>query len=156
MYRNIESICIVPRCSIQDAITSMNTNRLGIVLVVNENHNLVGTITDGDIRRAVLGRVDLKATVSILLEQKANTIYNKPVFAYEGEESRIYFDLLKKNRLLHLPILNQKNQVVGLVTQDEFMIDPLASLNAVVMAGGKGTRLFPLTEKFPNPILPFT
>lgn len=154
MHTQIEKFCVPQDCTVQATIAKMNENRLGIVLVIDDEKHLRGTITDGDIRRAVLAKFPLESRVTALLEQKANTTYAKPLFALEGQKKDEYLQLLKKHQLSHLPILNEEQQVIALVTSDEFIIDSLASLNAVVMAGGHGTRLRPLTESLPKPMLP--
>lgn len=154
MYTNVEAFCVGVQENLQGTIAQMNQNRLGIILVVDDRAHLLGTITDGDIRRAVLARIPLDAKVTVLLEKKANTLYAEPLTGRAGQDKQVYLDLLRKHRLCHLPIINEENQVIALVASDEFMPQSLASLDAVVMAGGKGSRLLPLTKDLPKPMLP--
>ncbi len=132
----------------------MDRSRLGIVLVVDERHRLIGTVTDGDLRRAMLTRVDLGNPVEVLLEQKAGSAFSQPISAALGQDPNWYLQLLQRHSILHLPILDQEQRVVGLVTRDEFLPRQVLPLQAVIMAGGKGTRLYPLTEQTPKPMLP--
>lgn len=154
MNVNVDLFCVEPDCALKQAIARMNSNRLGIILVVDKEQHLLGTITDGDIRRAILGNVGLNAAVSLVLENKAGTQYAKPLTAQVGRDRSVYLQLLKKHQVLHLPILDANRRVVGLVTMDEFVPYALPSMQAVVMAGGRGTRLLPLTEDLPKPMLP--
>lgn len=154
MYTQVETFCIPKAFTVRQAIAKMNENRLGIILVVDDGRRLVGTVTDGDVRRAVLAKFPLENAVIALLEQKAGTMYARPLTALEGREKGAYLKLLKEHKLSHLPIVNEARQVVALVTSDEFINDSLAGLDAVVMAGGRGTRLYPLTEELPKPMLP--
>lgn len=154
MYTQIDPFCVVPSSPIKEVMARMNENRDGIVLVVDGERHLVGIVTDGDIRRAVLAQIALDLPVTALLESKKGTRYEKPLCAQVGQAPQVYLDLLQQHRLLHLPIVNQSNQVVGLVASDEFVMESLSSLKTVVMAGGKGSRLLPLTEDLPKPMLP--
>lgn len=154
MYTDVSTFCVTADCKIQEAIQRMNENRLGIVLVVTRQQRLIGTVTDGDIRRAILAKVDLGASIQTLLDRKAGTSYSKPLSALAGQGRDVYLKLLKEHSVFHLPLVNKENCIVGLVASDEFIADALASLNTVVMAGGKGTRLMPLTEDLPKPMLP--
>lgn len=153
MYTNIDLFCVSSTASLQEAIRQINENSSGIVLVVDEQKHLIGTITDGDVRRAILANIDLGASLKVVLEQKSGTEYAKPFFGMVDQTKQLYLDLLKKHHLSHLPILNESNQVVGLITSDEFIVESLDSVDAVVMAGGRGTRLFPLTKNLPKPML---
>jgi dTDP-glucose pyrophosphorylase len=132
----------------------MDRSRLGIVLVVDEERRLLGTVTDGDLRRAMLARVELSRPVEALLEQKAGSAFSQPISAALGQDPNWYLQLLQRHGILHLPILDQDQRVVGLVTRDEFLPRQLPPLQAVIMAGGKGSRLYPLTEQTPKPMLP--
>ncbi|MBI4125581.1 MAG: nucleotidyltransferase family protein [Deltaproteobacteria bacterium] len=154
MYTRTETFCISKNATTQEAIAKMNEGRLGIVLVVDEDRRLIGTITDGDIRRAVLAKFPLSHLVTALLEQKTGTEYAKPLYALAGQTKSEYLKILRQNALSHLPIINGEKQVVALLTSDEFMVDSLASIDAVVMAGGRGIRLMPLTGDIPKPMLP--
>lgn len=153
MYTKVDLFCVRRDSTIKDAITQINENGLGIVLVIDAKRHLLGVVTDGDIRRAVLAKMDLTASVAALLERKVGTRYAKPLTAVFGADRKTYFRLLKENSLLHLPILDSNQCVVGLVTMEDFVEGNLASLQAVVMAGGRGARLHPLTEDLPKPML---
>jgi dTDP-glucose pyrophosphorylase len=132
----------------------MDRNGLRIVLVINRERQLLGTVTDGDLRRAMLSHVDISLPVMALLERKAGSQYARPVTGSVDDDSNVYRRLLQEHNLLHLPILDHRQRVVGLVTLDEFVPSQILPLQAVIMAGGRGSRLHPLTEHVPKPMLP--
>ncbi|MBI3332862.1 MAG: nucleotidyltransferase family protein [Candidatus Omnitrophica bacterium] len=151
---DLERLCVEPDRLLKEAVLSMDRSRLGIVLVVDGQRRLVGTITDGDIRRAMLARIGLDQPLRLLLDRKADTPYARPITAPVGADPSLYLALLKAHGVLHLPLVDEESRVVGLVTMDEFLPEEPLSLHAVVMAGGKGSRLHPLTENLPKPMLP--
>lgn len=154
MESEIARICINPESSIRDAITCMDSTRNGIVLVVDVDRRLVGTVTDGDVRRAMLANVDFEQPVSVLLARKAGSRFAHPIAARVGADRSTYLSLLREHSLLHLPLLEEDGRVAGLVRIDDFVPDRMLSLQAVVMAGGAGSRMRPLTKELPKPMLP--
>lgn len=154
MYTDLTTLCVSPGSSILDAIRSMDHNRLGIALVVDSEKHLIGTITDGDVRRAMLARTDLSTQVDGLLAQKAGTAFERPVTASATADAEMMLKLLQINKLFHLPLLDDRRRVVGLVTLEDFTPHRSLPLQAVIMAGGQGSRLYPLTIETPKPMLP--
>lgn len=154
MHSDLTTLCVTPERTFSEAVAQMDRSRLGIVLIVDEERRLVGTLTDGDVRRAILARVDLKAPVSTLLVRKSGTPYAQPITAPVGRDPSTYLSVLKQHNILHLPLLDEDQRVAGLVTMEEFVPNQPLSLQAVVMAGGQGSRLSPLTEDLPKPMLP--
>jgi len=153
MYTDLLNLCMTVDHSIRDAINRMDINRLGIILIVSNDFKLRGTITDGDIRRAMLSNTNLDGSVDLLFQRKMGTPYANPITASASQESSYYLELLQKHRVLHLPIVDESDRVVGLVTRDDFLTDQALPLHAVIMAGGLGTRLMPLTQDTPKPML---
>lgn len=139
---------------IRDAIACIDHNSKGIVLVVDSAQKLIGTITDGDIRRAMLAGQNLDLPVSALLAQKTSSLYPKPITAPKGTESAGLLQMMKEHSVHQIPLLDLEGRVAGLVTMDDLLPDQLLPLQAVVMAGGFGHRLRPLTEDLPKPMLP--
>ena len=152
MYTDLDKLCIQQDAAIQDAIAHMDLNRQGIVLVVDDDRHLVGTMTDGDVRRAVLDRLDLRQPMSTALIRKIGTPYASPITAALTDAPEVWLALLRQHNVLHLPLLGEDGRVAGMVTMDEFVRDQPA-LRAVVMAGGRGRRLHPMTQDTPKPML---
>ena len=150
----IQSFFIQPASSIREAIACIDRNEKGIALVVDEKWRLVGTISDGDVRRAWAEGRDLDTPVSKLLALKVKSIYPRPVTALVGTGPADLIRLMKEKVVRQIPLLDPEGRVVDLVTQEDLAPDEMPSLQAVVMAGGYGTRLRPLTQKMPKPMLP--
>ncbi len=153
MYNDPTNLCVGPGSSIQRSVEQMDANRLGIVLVVGPDRHLLGTITDGDIRRAILARVNFDLPVSELLARKSGSEYAQPITAPENTDRDTLRRTLQDNSIRHLPLVDLEGRVVDLVTLDEFVPDTKPGLSGVIMAGGQGWRLRPLTEEVPKPML---
>ena len=149
----MQSLCIQPASSIRQAITCITLNGKGIALVTDNERRLIGTITDGDVRQAILATLDMKTSVSVLLERKISTQYSKPVTAAFGVGREELLALMHRHSLRHIPVLDDEGRVVDLVMMDDLLPSGKLPLQAVIMAGGFGTRLRPLTEDLPKPML---
>jgi dTDP-glucose pyrophosphorylase len=154
MTINLSDLCITADKSVRQAMESIGRNRKGIVLIVDEGRRLIGTITDGDVRRAILDGKDLDTTVSELLKRKSNTPYPEAVTAPVGTQHAALIRLMQERFVRQVPLLDPDGRVTGLVTLDEVVPSQILPLRAVIMAGGFGTRLHPLTEDLPKPMLP--
>ena len=150
----LENVLISPGESIRKAIEYIDRNTHGIVLVVDSEDKLIGTITDGDIRRAILDGTLLDRPVSTLLESKRRSRYTSPVTAPAGTEPMALIEMMKERHVQQLPLVDSKGEVTGLVTLKELVTEETLPLDAVIMAGGRGARLRPLTDDIPKPMLP--
>lgn len=156
MYLDLTNLCIERERTILEAVERMDRNRLGIIMVVRDTGQLVGTVTDGDVRRAILAKVDFRGPIVSLVDRKVGSVFATPVTAPFDADPAVWLTLLRQHKVLHLPLLDAEERVKALVTLDEFVPGeqrPLG-LRAVVMAGGAGTRLSPLTDHTPKPMLP--
>ncbi|MFC1521689.1 nucleotidyltransferase family protein [Elusimicrobiota bacterium] len=154
MQVNLDKLCVSQECPVRQAISKIDANEAGIVLVVSGDNELLGTITDGDVRRAILAAFDLSRPVKDILALKDGTQLANPITALADQDAGHYLGLMKKHRILHLPLLTPHNKIAGLVTMDDFVSDNVSPVRAVVMAGGFGSRLMPLTKTTPKPMLP--
>lgn len=140
--------------TIRQAILCIDQNERGIALVVDAEQHLLGTITDGDVRRAMLSSLDLETPLSVILERRVASPYPQPVTAPQGSDREALLQVMQERQVRQVPILDEQGRVVDLVTQDDLLPTPTLGLKAVIMAGGFGTRLRPLTEDLPKPMLP--
>ena len=154
IFSDLSSLCIRPDSSIREAMTCIDHNNAQIALVVDEEFSLLDTITDGDVRRAILAGVDLDTPVSELRGRRAASPYTEPVTAPLGTGPSALVRLMNERGVRQLPLLDESHRVVGVATLRQLSDSPDLPLQAVVMAGGYGTRLRPLTEDLPKPMLP--
>jgi dTDP-glucose pyrophosphorylase len=132
--------------TIQEAIQSLDRSGLQIVLVVSGQDKLFGTLTDGDIRRALLKGLTLQSEASQIAHQN-------PLVAPPEMGREMVLQLMQANRIHQLPVVDRDRNVVGLHIWDEILAPSLRPNMMVVMAGGRGTRLRPHTENCPKPML---
>lgn len=143
------SKAILPlKSSIGQAIKCLDESKIQIVLVCEENDKLVGTITDGDIRRGLLNGMNLESPLSLIIKHDAFVV--TPPISREMATKLMY-----ANKIHQLPIVDENRRVLGLVLLDQFFDLPKQRKNSmVIMAGGKGIRMMPYTENCPKPMLP--
>lgn len=132
--------------TVADAVRVLEANVAHICLVVDADGRLKGTVTDGDVRRGLLRSLPLGATVS--------EVMNKAPLTGRPEENRqAHLDAMRRIQVRQLPVVDATGHVVGLVTSDEIAQPGPRPNWVVLMAGGLGTRLRPLTEETPKPML---
>ena len=151
---NVNRFLISPTSSIQDAMEQIDRNGLGIVLAVDADRKLLFTVTDGDVRRALLAHVDVSEPVSRLVEVAKPASFATPLTAAAGTPTDELLHLMVESTLRQIPLVDGGGRVVDVVVLDELAKDYELPIRAVVMAGGRGTRLHPLTEATPKPMLP--
>ena len=154
MLTDLTDISVGPEWSIHQVLAQMDASRRGIILVLHEDGRLLGTVTDGDMRRAVLAQSDLEQPISDLLASKANSRFPTPITAPLNAERATLLDLLQEYRIQHLPLVDQDQRVKALVRMVDFVPQRDLSVQPVIMAGGQGLRMRPLTEDLPKPMLP--
>jgi dTDP-glucose pyrophosphorylase len=147
IHKDIWLETIIPlKSTIAEAVQILNKVGLKIVLITNESGLLLGTISDGDIRRGLLNGLTLDSQIDGIMRRD-------PIVVPPETRSSKVSELMKMNAIQQIPIVNQDQQVVGLHIWNE-MSQQIPRINSVViMAGGKGTRLLPQTEDCPKPML---
>jgi dTDP-glucose pyrophosphorylase len=147
--KQLDNVVIGPHETLREALRRVDAGGEGIALVVGERRKLLGTITDGDLRRATLNGLDMDSvTVESLIKKR------KPITAVLGATSAELMKLMKKHGVRHIPLVDQGGHVKELALLRELALEDELPLTAVVMAGGFGTRMRPLTENVPKPMLP--
>ncbi len=154
MYSDLDGLCISPTNSIREAAVCIDRTGMGIALVVDNGRRLIGTVSDGDIRRAIIDDADLDLPVTAVLENRSWSPYPAPVTAPVGTAESELLRLMDSDLLRQIPLLDEEGRVADLVMFRDLVRERGLPLNAVVMAGGYGNRLRPLTEELPKPMLP--
>jgi len=150
----MKDITIGPKTSIIEAMESLDKTAEKILLVVDDHKKLLGTLSDGDIRRYILKVQNLNCTIG-----KA---YNKaPFFIYQEDfDLKRIRNIFYKYKINLIPVLDNKKTVVDYITLENLLGEEKQrekkkiSAPVVIMAGGKGTRLKPFTTVLPKPLIP--
>lgn len=149
MEQRLQDAIVAPGTPLTDALKRLDANGMGVLLLAEANRRLVGIITDGDVRRHILSG----ASLSVSCESIAS---RHPRVANRGMMTAELLDLMGGSRddtVDHLPVLTDDGIVVGLVLRRD-LVAADDTFTAVIMAGGFGTRLMPLTTDTPKPLLP--
>lgn len=140
--------CIVSeRSSIKEALVILNSIAYDTLslFVVNANNQMVGSLTDGDIRRGLISGAQLTDKVCSIMHHDYKYIM-------KSEFDVLHLKDFRERRILFIPILDEERHIIDVVNLQKY--NSLLPVDAVLMAGGKGERLRPLTEKTPKPLLP--
>ena len=133
--------------TIEEAIRNLDVVAIKIVLVVDGSGTFVGTVSDGDIRRGILRGLDLSSPITEVIHR--NSLVVPPQMSRE-----LVLQLMVANKVQQVPVLNERQHVVGLHLWDVIGAPAERSNLMVIMAGGVGKRLLPHTENCPKPLLP--
>ena len=152
--REIEPFCAGPDCTIRDLVVLIDRNRGGVALIVDPDRRLLATVTDGDIRRAILNGADMESPVKALLDSGVSRRRKAPITAPDGTPAVQILRLMGQHAIQHVPLIGEDGRLVALTLLSSFVRDQDLPVRAVIMAGGLGTRLRPLTQEMPKPMLP--
>ncbi|MDN3513522.1 MAG: nucleotidyltransferase family protein [Candidatus Brocadia sp.] len=141
-----DQIIVGENRAFKDVIALINNTHSGIALVVDHEKRLIGIVTDGDIRRAILSGILLEEPVSRIMVRNPVTV---SMDCTKGEICRYFAD----KKISHLPVVDKENRIIGIFYETSFRKEGLLDIPVVIMAGGFGKRLRPLTDKVPKPML---
>jgi len=135
-----------PTSTIENTIRLIEENEAKVVLVVDGDTQLLGTVTDGDVRRGLLRGLGMADAVSEIMNAH-------PTTAPQGSSRAQLFALMKQKHLRHIPLMDGAGRVAGLEFLDDLLHRQERDNWVVIMAGGRGMRLQPLTDDTPKPML---
>jgi len=144
--KSIENIKLNSASTIREALKIIDSGAMQIAIVVDENDRLIGTLTDGDIRRGLLNNLGLDDCIESI-------IFKTPTIAALSDTKEEILQKALAKKLHQIPIVDEDNRVIG-IKEIEELVKPHTKPNRVVlMVGGLGTRLHPLTVNTPKPML---
>jgi len=141
-----EKTLLGPDATFRAALEAIDVSGAGMALVVDEDRRLIGVLSDGDLRRALIRGAELEN----LARSAANP---KPICADADQEPAAMLAILRAHSLRQLPIVDHERRVVGLATAADFLNIRARTNPVVIMAGGRGERLAELTRDTPKPML---
>lgn len=143
---NWKKILIKPTDSLDYAIKVLQEGGAKISLVVDKSNKLLGTVTDGDIRRALINKLPMTIEIKYIMN-------DNPIKTNKTLSKKELLHLMSSKGLIHMPIVNEKGVLCNLETIEYLIKNPVIKNPVFLMAGGFGKRLYPLTENTPKPLL---
>lgn len=138
--------------TLMDAMRRLDETAKGILLLLDDQGRLLATVTDGDLRRAVLAGMPLESTLADW-QSVANPGNRPPLTMAPNASLRDIRALMLENNIRHVPLVDQDGRVRDLVLERDLLDLEERQSQALVMAGGEGKRLWPLTKETPKPLL---
>lgn len=145
--KNWKDICVDPAMPIEDVLRRIDAVGLQIAFVLDGQGLLCGTVTDGDVRRGILRGVSLREPISTIMN-------SRPLTAALSEDRESMLARMRTRGIRHLPIVDETGHMMRMESLPD-LLEPRRVDNLVVlMAGGVGARLAPLTKDCPKPLIP--
>jgi len=145
----LDSVLISPRASIGEAMARLDTAGTGVLVLIDERRKLYGIVTDGDIRRAILAGASLDHGCAAIATRQPLVVSPQVTAA----EALHLLDHSPLGFVNNAPVVDDDGLVVGLLLRKDIVAEDAPPLAAVIMAGGFGKRMLPLTERVPKPML---
>jgi len=145
----IKKILVSPDYALIDCLQQMNDAGLQLLLVIDADQRLIGTVTDGDVRRALLRNRGLDIKI-------AEVMCAHPCTVTEGTSTDKIRRLMLDRNLRHVPVIDSEGRIIDLILWTDLFGQKVSQRmeKVVIMAGGKGTRLDPFTKILPKPMIP--
>jgi dTDP-glucose pyrophosphorylase len=151
-FANFEKVLVKPDLTLIEGVKLMNSNSMQVLLVIDENRKLLGVITDGDVRRALLENISFDTPVRSIMARD-------PVVLNYPPDKKQALTLMKEKGINHIPLVDAAMKICGLLLWKDFFENGDVSVakknnKIIIMAGGKGTRLDIFTRILPKPLIP--
>jgi dTDP-glucose pyrophosphorylase len=144
--QQLEDCIVGPDATIADAMETIDKSKAKIALVVNEKGVFLGTATDGDLRRGLLAG-------AVLMDSVLPLVNRSPRTASSSHDNDELLNFMRAEQIRHVPIVDGSGRLVGLRTLTELVTAKRRPNWVLLMAGGEGQRLRPLTAEVPKPML---
>lgn len=145
--KNWKKVLVKPKESFDSLIKKLQLGSIQILLVANNDMKLLGIITDGDIRRVLLKK---KPSSALIAEQIMN---KSPVIASVLDKDKKIIQLMDDNNILQVPLVDNEKKIIGIKLLQDLIKSKNYTNKIVIMAGGFGKRLYPITKNIPKPML---
>jgi len=147
-----KKILVKPNLSLKAALKQMDEIGLQVLIVVDEKDRILGIVTDGNIRRAIIKGLDFKTLLQDIMTK------NPIVISYQSNKEEA-LRLMEKYEIRHIPVVDEKNKIIDVFLWIDFLKSgevacSIKSVPIIIMAGGKGKRLDPFTKILPKPLIP--
>ena len=144
--KSYQKILLTPTSTIKEALKIIDSGAMKLAIVIDEDEKLIGTLTDGDIRRGLLGDLTLNDSIETI-------IYKTPTVCNIEDTKEKILEVAIAKKLYQIPIVDNDGKLIGIEEVDELLKAKYKSNKVVLMVGGLGTRLYPLTKNIPKPML---
>ena len=152
----LKTLLIPGTLTIRQAVQKLNEAGEKILFVVEENGRLLGTVTDGDIRRAIIHGVDFDKGVQEVMQAHCTTISRTHPSLFETAR-----EVMVRKKVGQIPVLDERDRIVDIIAwtdvlEEKETVRPRAehANHVIIMAGGRGTRMDPFTKILPKPLIP--